>query len=440
MNQTQRLNLTLLVYVLLRGFIDGCEISFILPTALYYIKSLEQTKEFMALVVVSYDLSALITMPLIGRIADRFGRVDILVVLCIVLKVLGNLLYSINTNAAFPLVGRIISGIGQASNGLLFRQISLYIPEKRRAGIFVIADGAYCLGTTFGPAIGTFVVFSTNIFGWKINAGNSPGIILFFTWSIFLIWSLFLSSKFDVKEEWVKDEVLLEEFKTLSDPNEVAPAINHGAGQHKQSAELWNDCNSTVLCLFFLVFNSEAFSSISLFSTPLFAQEILHLQLIHVKLYFLNCSLTNFGLFLATYISSNYFEERNIVVFYVILQVIALPLLTCLSITWMDFNNSQYYILLSYIMLGSPFLIFSQCCSLLSKITHPTNAGFFQGVSVATIHIAYTVSRILMSFAFTRIGMIYFSFGLIVMWFIGAVWYFFAYRKLTVHEERCRKQ
>lgn len=154
--------------------------------------------------------------------------------------------------------------------------------------------------------------------------------------------------------------------------------------------------------------------------------------LIHVKLYFLDSALLNLGLFLATYICSGYFTERNIVVFFVVLHMMALSLLIRLVLSWDHSYFSQYYILLFYILLGSPFLIPSQCCSLLSRITDPRNAGFFQGCSVATMNFAYALTRLSMSFVFTRAGMIYFSFTVIAFWFISAVWYFFTYRNLTV--------
>ena len=435
MSEAQGINLNMLVFIMMRAFIDGCENLFILPTVLYYIKSLGQAEQYMGIVVISYYVSSLITTPLIGRIADRFDLDSLLIIFSIALKVLGNLFYSINTNAAFPLVGRILSGMGQASHGLLLRQVVLNIPEKRRAGIFVIADGAYCLGTTFGPAVGSFLVFNANVFGWKINAGNSPGIILCCIWFVYLIWSILLSGKFEVKSNWVNVNLSLEELTTLSYSEEVDTTAKVVKSQDKAAAKLWDDFNSNVLCLFYITFCSESFSSIALFSTPLFAQEILHLQLIHVKLYFLNCSLINFGLFLATYIFSSYFEERNVVVFFVVLEMIALSLLSSLVLTWDHSYNIQYYILLLYITLGSSYWIFSQCCSLLSKITNPRNAGFFQGSSVATIHIAYTISRISISLVFTHFGMIYFTFGLIVLWFIGAVWYSFTYSKLTVKRD-----
>lgn len=112
-NQQQGLDRNLLAFIAMRLLFEGCENYFITPTVLHYLKSLGQTEQYVAVVIMSYNVGSLLMSPLIGRIADRFGRVDLLIIMCLVMKVFGNLLYSINTNAAFPLVGRILCGMGR---------------------------------------------------------------------------------------------------------------------------------------------------------------------------------------------------------------------------------------------------------------------------------------------------------------------------------------
>ena len=52
--------------VALRFFLSGMEQSFVIPTAWYYVHSLEQTKFFLALVLGSYSVAAVVSGPLIG--------------------------------------------------------------------------------------------------------------------------------------------------------------------------------------------------------------------------------------------------------------------------------------------------------------------------------------------------------------------------------------
>lgn len=64
-------------FIVARFFADGWEIFFILPTGWYYTKSYGQTKEYLVLLLISANLSNFIMMPLIGRMADRFGKVKL---------------------------------------------------------------------------------------------------------------------------------------------------------------------------------------------------------------------------------------------------------------------------------------------------------------------------------------------------------------------------
>lgn len=358
MNQLEGLGQSVFAFIVTRCFADGIELYFIIPTAWYYIKSLGQNEKYLAIVLVSFNMTSLIMTPLIARIADRFGCVKMLIIITAIFRVLGNLIYSIN-DAVFPLIGRILCGIAQSCSGLFFRQVALYAPDKKRACMFIILDGAYCLG----PMMGSFITFNANILGWKINAGNSPGIILTCFSLIFLAWSIFLPNKFGVNSgrDKAKTSSFIEDRAVTGDI-------------HRQTFSQCKDFNSKVLCLLYIVFCSEVFSSTVDFSTPLLAQEILHLPLIHVKLYFLNSSLMTFGLFLTTYISSSYFSERKMVVFFLMLQLVALSLLTSLVCAWYQSSFIYNFILLLYVTLGSQFLLISLGCSLLSKVTDSRNA------------------------------------------------------------------
>ncbi|XP_028402646.1 SPX domain-containing membrane protein Os09g0521800-like [Dendronephthya gigantea] len=414
--------LWILVFICVRNFTDGCEAYFIAPTAWYYVKSLGQSKEFLSLVLTSFNLSAVVISPIFGHIADRFGHVKLLIVLSYVVKVVGNLLYSINTSPYFPLMGRIISGMAESSFGILMGQVALHTSSENRAGIFVFLETTYCLGCAFGPAIGSFVTFNADLFGWKINAGNSPGIILTCVWLVSLIASLFLPHDFGEKNarEEVKAEMTM---SGTSDSDDERKLSEQDRTLNESETKTTVECNSRVLCLFYLIFWNEVFSSTATFFTPLIAMEILHLRLIHVKFYFLNSSLATLLLFITMYIASNYLREKKIFLFSMLLQISAISLLVILAFTWDDVSSVHYYILLFYVMMGMPYFAFSAGCSLMSKITHPKNAAFYQGTSFAMVHLSIVASRVVAGYVFTRTGLICFSLGLAFFWFIGVIWF-----------------
>ena len=418
--------LWILVFICVRNFTDGCEAYFIAPTAWYYIKSLGQSKEFLALVLTSFNLSAVIISPIFGYIADRFGHVRLLIVLSYVVKVLGNLLYSINISPYFPLLGRIVSGMAESSFGILMGQVALHTSRENRAGIFVFLETTYCLGCAFGPGIGSFVTFNADIFGWKINAGNSPGIILTCVWLVSFVAALFLPSDFGEKSASEEVETGMA-ISDTSDSDSERKLSEQDRKLNESETKTTIECNSRVLCLFYLMFWNEVFSSAATFFTPLLAMEILHLKLIHVKYYFLNSSLATLMLFIAMYIASDYFKEKKIFLFSMLLQISAISLLVTFAFTWDNTSSVHYYILLFYVTMGMPYFAFSAGCSLMSKITDPKNAAFYQGTSFAMVHLSIVVSRVTAGYVFTRTGLICFSLGLAFFWLIGVVWFSLLY-------------
>jgi MFS family permease len=409
--------LWILIFICVRNFTDGCETYFIAPTAWYYIKSLGQSKEFLAVVLASFNLSAVITSPILGHIADRTGHVKPLIVLTYVLKILGNLIYSINVSAFFPLFGRVISGMGDSSFGILMGQVVLHTTEENRAGMFVFLEATYCLGTAFGPALGSFITFNVNILGWKIDAGNSPGLVLTCIWLLSLLGALCLPKDFGEESAVEKVEVEI-----------VTSATSEDEDVGRDSPKPSRECNSKVLCLFYLIFWNEVFSSTATFYTPLLALDVLHLNLIHVKFYFLNSSLMTLLLFTTTYIASRHFKEQKIFFVTMFLQIIAISLLASFAFTWDNVSSVHYYLLLFYVSLGMPYMAFSFGCSILSKITHPRNAAFFQGASMGVVQFSIVVSRVIASFTFTKTGLTCFSLGLAFFWCVGVIWYSILYR------------
>ena len=108
-------------------------------------------------------------------------------------------MYSVNVSAYFPLFGRFLSGVSDISLAVLLGQIALQTGHKSRGSNFIVLEAVYCLGSAFGPGLGAFVTFKASILGWKIDEGNSPGIVLSIIWLLFLIFSLLLP-----KNIWVE--------------------------------------------------------------------------------------------------------------------------------------------------------------------------------------------------------------------------------------------
>ena len=157
-----------------RCFLSGCETYLIAPTPWIYIKSLDQTKFFLALVLSAFNVGAIIAGPVSGFLTDRLGNPRLIFLFSCVTKVFAYIMYSVNLSEHFPLLGRLISGLSEMGVTVLLGQIALQPDRKNRSGNFVLTCSAYCLGVVFGPGIGNFITFRRSTLGWKINEGNSP--------------------------------------------------------------------------------------------------------------------------------------------------------------------------------------------------------------------------------------------------------------------------
>ena len=156
-----------------------------------------------------------------------------------------------------------------------------------------------------------------------------------------------------------------------------------------------------------------------------------HLQLIHTNLLFLNCTIFTILVFVCLYLASQYVDERMLILLSLILQIIAISFLTFLALSWDQMTDIQYYILVLYICFGMPYFLYPFGTSLLSKVTDSRNTTFVQGLSYATLHLAILLTRVTISFVFTKISLICYCAGMIILWLAGVIWYGILYDRVA---------
>ena len=277
---------------MLRSFLAGFETYSIVPTAWHYIKSLDQTTFFLALVVSAYNFGAVIASPFGGFITDCVGKPRFFFICSCIVKVVAYIMYSVNLSAYFPLFGRFLSGLSDIGVVVLLGQITLQTDQKSRGSNFILLEAVYCLGSAFGPGLGAFVTFKASILGWKVDEGNSLGIVLSIIWLLFLIFLLLLP-----KNIWKKPGASKEANTTSSDDEDEIKSSK----SRKPTERLAEDCSelkprnitgdTRIVFLLLLILSSESLSSTATFYVPLLALDHFHLQLIYTKLLFLNCTI-----------------------------------------------------------------------------------------------------------------------------------------------------
>ncbi|XP_046854327.1 tetracycline resistance protein, class H-like [Xenia sp. Carnegie-2017] len=395
-----------------RFFMEGSEESFIAPSAWFYIKSLGEDKVFLGIVLSAFPVAAVISLPILGKIADKYGNHRTIIIACFALKVASNVLYAVPISVYCPLFGRLFSGIAEGSAGVLNGKVVEYTSELYRAKVFLILDGLYTVGSLFAPAVSAFLNFNANVLGWKINAGNAPGIANAFLFSIFLFASLCLPLEFGTQKvlnyeadqgEWELTKISKKNFGSLS----------------------------TVLMLYYLVFSAVFYSVTVTFFVPLLAQENFHLRMIHLQMLFLVSAIFWIVLILSCYIASKYFDARFLMAFSVLTQLAPMCLLAFIGFHWdSGMNTSGGYILIPYICLGAPYFAFALGSTLLSKITNPKETSFYQGLLFSASHFGFVAGRITAPFMFHKNLILLYCGLLFLTWIAGAIWFAFEYKNL----------
>jgi hypothetical protein len=377
-----------------------------------------------------------------------------------------------------------VSGLGTGGGvAIILGQIAIQTEVEDRGAIFVLLEGVYCLGATFGPLVGGFIAFDVTIWGWHINQGNSPGIILTIVWGIFLIVTILLPKDIWIEIGTVEKEILSEDegriiddrtfseddpkgdrrftevhtkgyrslaeydlnvdrhltkHDAIADPedNRIKPSGHRTVADHDDESETKIEWNSRILCLLYLTIASEVFASTATFNVPVLALNHFHLELIHVKLLFLNSTLFTLLLFILFSLASDYSDERKLFLLALSMQIAAILVLTSIGFTWNHITSAQNYMLLLYICLGMPYFSYPFSNSILSKITDARNASFYQGVSYAALQLGSLICRVAVSFVNTKESLIIHCFVLMFLWLLGLIWFAVHYKQFVASDEK----
>ena len=397
-------------YISFRIIVDGTEEYIIQPTAWYYLKNLGESKLFLASTLAAFPVATFIFAPLIGMFSQKFQVARSIIVLAGPVKFIGNILYSIPINGYFPLFGRFISGIGEATIGVIYGVVTKGTTNENRARAFLYFEGLYSLGAIFGPSIGSILVFNVNIFGWPIDEGNSPAFLLATMWFLLIILSMFLPS--DLTENSA------EEVK-LNSEEDSEDEIGKEISQNQNGSTLSKMC-----CLCYLVFLNMIFYNVVSFYTPLLAVYKIGLGLSHVKLIYISSSLTAAVLFITTYLLVDKSSEKLLLLVSVSLAIIPISSIFYFALMWNSRMSvtAVYLLLISMMIVSSQFVNFALASSLLSKITPTKSATLYQSIVFAVDNVGVITARLMSGATFDQIPIMYICFGLAIAWAVGVIW------------------
>lgn len=150
----KKMSLFLLYFINIVLFI---EVSIFVPTVNELVRALlpEEYADWSALVIGAalscYSLTQTLFTPLISWLCAK-TRYRIIFFFCVILTLIGNLIYALSINIWVLIIGRLIAGIGAGNVGASFTYVRMCTTAKERTKEFVNLRLAMAIGMVFGPA------------------------------------------------------------------------------------------------------------------------------------------------------------------------------------------------------------------------------------------------------------------------------------------------
>ena len=203
------------------------------PTTWLYLTTLIHTTKpelFYSLITGSFFVFQMFTALLFGRLADKTGKVRLLFQFGNFLLILGNICYSLQFSALFPLVGRCMAGMGTGVRCVIYGELGRICNEKEFVRQLVINCICYSVGGALGPSINIFFTkIEFSIGRWHINNTNMPGFCLGLTNIVnqFVLYFMVHDLSLELKEIPIS-EMLQSSFHSSYVHGEESPSEDEG--------------------------------------------------------------------------------------------------------------------------------------------------------------------------------------------------------------------
>jgi DHA1 family tetracycline resistance protein-like MFS transporter len=145
-------------FVFVSALLSAVSFSIVIPVLPELVRSLSggdraRAAEWMMLLASAWGLTQFVFSPLLGALADRYGRRPVLLLSSLGLA-LDFLLMALAPSLLMFLVGRLVSGATAASFSAARAYVADITPEEGRAGAFGKLAAALSVGFMVGPALG----------------------------------------------------------------------------------------------------------------------------------------------------------------------------------------------------------------------------------------------------------------------------------------------
>lgn len=183
MDRTQKWAITLFSIGVFMAALDNGIITSALTTIIY---SFKVTTNWGAWAITIYTLGLAISVPIIGKLSDKYGRKRLFLIE-IILFGLGSFLVAISPNFTWFLISRVIQSLG---GGGIFIIASSYVlnvfPKEKQGRVLGMLGGMNGIAAILGPNIGSFILDVTGNWHWLFFINLPIGLFLFIFGFIFI--------------------------------------------------------------------------------------------------------------------------------------------------------------------------------------------------------------------------------------------------------------
>ena len=164
------------------GTVVGIDYSFMFTTLYLYLRDLVKVNKpcvYYGTIICIYSISSSLFGVIFGRLVDRYRKVKLFTNITLILQIIGVTLYIIPRSVVFPIIGRVISGIGDPYVSICSGEIVRIYNQKEATSALWWLSAFYSIGFVIGAVV--VIIFQSIDFyigNVHFNDLNSVGFLI----------------------------------------------------------------------------------------------------------------------------------------------------------------------------------------------------------------------------------------------------------------------
>lgn len=172
---------TLIGYIII-GAIVGVDYSVILSTLYIYLRDMVGTtypQFYYGLIIAVFNISSTLFGILSGRYVDKTRKMRFYLNVVFAIQIIGSLMYAIPYSVVFPVIGRLLGGIGDPFINVVSGEVIRIFDEDRGTQALWWLASTYSIGFIVGPGLNVlFKQIHFHIGAFEVNNLNFVGIFM----------------------------------------------------------------------------------------------------------------------------------------------------------------------------------------------------------------------------------------------------------------------